>query len=67
MIWYLNIIVNSLLLILSVFLGQSTEKQLKECKMLIKLLESENTQLKLELESRSFTIVVIFKLEIGCF
>ena len=51
---------NSLLLILSVFLGQSTEKQLKECKMLIKLLESENTQLKLELESRSFTIVVIF-------
>ncbi|XP_022788505.1 centrosomal protein of 70 kDa-like [Stylophora pistillata] len=30
----------------------STEKQLKECKMLIKLLESENTQLKLELESR---------------
>lgn len=60
MIWYLNIIVNSLLLILSVFLGQSTEKQLKECKMLIKLLESENTQLKLELESRSFTIVVIF-------
>nr|XP_058960174.1 centrosomal protein of 70 kDa-like isoform X4 [Pocillopora verrucosa] len=31
---------------------QSTEKQLKECKMLIKLLESENTQLKLELESR---------------
>ena len=60
MIWYLNIIVNSLLLILSVFLGQSTEKRLKECKMLIKLLESENTQLKLELESRSFTIVVIF-------
>ena len=60
MIWYLNIIVNSLLLILSVFLVQSTEKQLKECKMLIKLLESENTQLKLELESRSFTIVVIF-------
>lgn len=60
MIWYLNIIVNSLLLILSVFLGQSTEKQLKECKMLIKLLESENTQLKLELESRSFTIAVIF-------
>lgn len=31
---------------------KSTEKQLKECKMLIKLLESENTQLKLEVESR---------------
>ena len=31
---------------------QSAEKQVKDTKKLIKLLESENTHLKLELESR---------------
>ena len=35
-----------------VFSDQSAEKQVKDTKKLIKLLESENTHLKLELESR---------------
>ena len=35
-----------------VFSCQSAEKQVKDTKKLIKLLESENTHLKLELESR---------------
>lgn len=39
-----------------VFSCQSAEKQLKDTKKLIKLLESENTHLKLELESRLFQI-----------
>lgn len=39
---------------------QCTEKQLKDSKKLIKLLESENTHLKLELESRFFSDFFLF-------